>query len=85
MRRRALSALCMLASARPTKGDGQSLLFGPIAVAMALLTMLMRSGVNLEHNVITLLVGALLGLTAYFWRAPLAFVAITAFVLVLSH
>jgi hypothetical protein len=52
---------------------------------MALLTMLMRSGVNLEHNVITLLIGALLGLTAYFWRAPLAFVAITAFVLVLSH
>ena len=57
--------------ALPTKGDGQYLLFGALAVAAVLLTILMRSGANLDDNVITLFIGVLLGLTVYFWRAPL--------------
>jgi len=81
----ALSVLCMPGLALPTKGKEQNLLFSALAVAAALLAILMRSGVNLDDNVITLLIGALLGLTVYFWRAPLAFAAIIAFVLVLSH
>src|SRR5260370_34483 len=71
--------------ALPTKGAGQYLLFGVLAVAAALLTMLMSSGLKPDDNVITLFIGALLGLTVCFWRAPLAFAAIIAFVLVLGH
>src|SRR5260370_24203942 len=71
--------------ALPTKGAGQYLLFGALAVAAGLLTMLMSSGLKPDDNVITLFIGALLGLTVCFWRAPLAFAAIIAFVLVLGH
>ena len=81
----ALSVLCMPGLALPAKGAGQYLLFGALAVAAALLTILMSSGLKLDNNVITLLIGALLGLTIYFWRAPLAFAAIIAFVLVLGN
>jgi hypothetical protein len=81
----ALSVLCMPGLALPPKGAGQYLLFGALAVAAALLTILMSSGLKLDNNVITLLIGALLGLTVYFWRAPLAFAAIIAFVLVLGN
>lgn len=81
----ALSVLCMPGLARPAKGDGQYLLFGALAVAAALLTILMSSDLKLDNNVITLLIGGLLGLTVYFWRAPLPFAAIIAFVLVLGH
>jgi hypothetical protein len=81
----ALSVLCMPGLAVPTKGAGQYLLFGALALAAAVLTILMSSGPKLDDNLITLFIGALLGLTVYFWRAPLAFAAIIAFVLVLGH
>jgi len=81
----ALSVLCMPGLALPTKANGQYLLFGVLAVAATLLAVLMWSGPKLDDNVITLFIGALLGLTVYFWRAQLAFAAIIAFVLVLGH
>src|SRR5215211_906643 len=81
----ALSVMCMPWLALPAKEAGQNLLFGGLAAAAALLTALMSSGVRLGDNVITLFIGALLGLTVYFWRSPLAFAAIIAFVLVLGH
>ncbi len=81
----ALSVLCMPGLALPTKGNGQYLLFGVLAMAAAQLTVLMSSGVKLDDNLITLSIGALLGLTVVFWQAPLAFAAIIAFVLVLGH
>ena len=81
----ALSVLCMPGLARPAKGAGQYLLFGALAVAAAVLTIIMSFGLKLDNNVITLLIGGLLGLTVYFWRIPLAFAAIVAFVLVLGH
>jgi SAM-dependent methyltransferase len=80
----ALSVLCMPGLAL-RKGAGQYLLFGALAVAAALLTKLMSSGLKLDDNLITLFIGALLGLTASFWRAPLAFAAIIGFVLILGH
>src|SRR6266567_5397129 len=81
----ALSVLCMPGLALPTKGNGHYLLFGVLAMAAAQLTVLMSSGVKLDDNLITLSIGALLGLTVVFWQAPLAFAAIIAFVLVLGH
>jgi precorrin-6B methylase 2 len=81
----ALSVLCMPGLALPSKGAGQYLLFVALAAAAALLTILMSLGLKFDNNVITLLLGALLGLTAYFWRASLAFAAIVAFVLILGH
>jgi SAM-dependent methyltransferase len=81
----ALSLLCMPGLALATKGGGQYLLLGALAAAAALLTALMSSGVTLDDNLITLFIGALLGLTVYFWRAPLAFAVIIAFSLVLGH
>jgi len=81
----ALSVLCIPGLAPAMKGDGQYLLFCALVAAAALLTRLMSAGVRLDDNLITLFLGALLGLTVYFWRAPLAFAAIIAFVLVLGH
>jgi len=81
----ALSILCMPGLALPTKGAAQYVLFGALVLAAALLTLLMSSGLKLDDNVITLFIGALLGLTVYFWWAPSAFAAIIAFVLVLGH
>jgi hypothetical protein len=80
----ALSVLCMpgLALARHA---GQNVLFGGLAFAAVLLTMLMSSGLKLDDNLITLFIGALLGLIVYFWRARLAFAAIIGFVLILGH
>jgi hypothetical protein len=81
----ALSVLCMPALMQSTNGTAQYVLFGALALAAPLLTILMSSGVKLDDNVITLFIGALLGLTVYFWRAPQAFAAIIAFVLILGH
>src|SRR6266567_1304983 len=81
----ALSVLCIPGLAPAMKGDGQYLLFCALVAAAALLTRLMLAGVRLDDNLITLFLGALLSLTVYFWRAPLAFAAIIAFVLVLGH
>jgi len=81
----ALSVLCMPGLALPARGAGQYLLFAALVAAAALLTALMSSGVRVDDNVITLLIGALLGLTAYFWRAAPAFASIIAFTLVLGH
>ncbi len=81
----ALSVLCMPGLALPTRGGGQYPLFAALAAAAALLTALMSSGVRLDDNLVTLFIGALLGLTVYFWRAPLAFAAIIAFALVVGH
>src|SRR5207237_6853011 len=81
----ALSMLCMPGLAVPAKEAGLYLLFGALAVAAMLVTMIMSSGFKLNDNLITLFIGALLGLTVYFWRAPPAFAAIVAFVLVLGN
>ena len=81
----ALSVLCMPGLALATRGNQQYLLFAALALAAALLAILMSSGLKPDDNLITLFIGALLGLIAYFWRAPLAFAAIIAFVLVLGH
>src|SRR5207247_8068412 len=40
---------------------------------------------KVDNNLITLLIGALLGLTVYFWRGPLAFAGIIAFGFVLGN
>jgi len=81
----ALSVLCMPGLALPTRGGGQYPLFAALAAAAALLTALMSSGVRLDDNLVTLFIGALLGLTVYFWWAPPAFAAIIAFALVVGH
>jgi len=81
----ALSVLCMPGLALSTNGAAQYVLFGALALAAVLLTILMSSGLKLDDNVITLFIGALLGLTVYFWRSKSAFAAIIAFALVLGH
>ena len=80
----ALSVLCMpgLALARHAE---QNMLFGALAFAAVLLTMLMSSGLKLDDNLITLFIGALFGLLVYFWRSRLAFAVIIGFVLILGH
>src|SRR5262249_60954227 len=81
----ALSVLCMPGLALPSKGAGQYLLFVALAAAAALLTILMSLGLKFDNNVITLLIGALLGLTAYFLRGSLAVAAIVAVAVILGH
>src|SRR5207248_4099159 len=58
----ALSMLCMPGLALPAKEAGLYLLFGALAVAAMLVTMIMSSGFKLNDNLITLFIGALLGL-----------------------
>jgi len=80
----ALSVLSMPGFAL-ARHAGQNVLFGALAFAAVLLTMLMSSGLKLDDNLITLFIGALLGLIVYFWRARLAFATIIGFVLILGH
>ena len=56
-----------------------------LGVAALLLIGSTAFDLRLEYNLFSLFVGVLLGLTVKFWRAPLPFAAIIAFLFVASH
>ena len=81
----ALSVLCLPGLAAPKRGSGQYSLFAALAVLTILMIVLPTFDLKFSLQIMILLLGALLGLTVYFWRAPLPFAAILVFVLLSTH
>jgi hypothetical protein len=81
----ALSALAVPRAALPAKRVGQYVLFAVLLLTTLLFAGVMTYGLRINDNVVTLVLGMLLGTTVYFWRAPPAFAAIVGFVLIANH
>ena len=80
-----LAILCRPGLALPASGTGQYPLLGVLGVAALLLIGSTAFDLRLESNLFSVFVGVLLGLTVKFWRAPLPFAAIIAFLFVAGH
>jgi SAM-dependent methyltransferase len=80
-----LAVLCRPGLAFPVVGSGQYALFGALGVGTLLLIGATAFDLKPEPTVYSVFVGVLLGLTVHFWRAPLSFAAIIAFLLVVSQ
>jgi SAM-dependent methyltransferase len=80
-----LAVLCRPGLALPARGTGQYPLFAGLGVAALLMISSAAFDLNADEGMFNLFVGVLLGLTVLFWRAPLPFAAIIAFILVATH
>jgi SAM-dependent methyltransferase len=80
-----LAVLCRPGLALPTSGTGQYPLFVALAVAALFAIGSAAFDLNIDYGMLNLFVGVLLGLTVPFWRAPLPFAAIVAFILAATH
>jgi hypothetical protein len=76
-----LAVLCRPGRLWPAAGGDQLALLVTLAVAGVLLFGFRAFDLFLESSTLTVMVGILLGLTVHFWRAPVAFAGIVAFLL----
>jgi len=79
------AVLCRPGLAWPKSGTGQYPLFLALAVAALVAIGAAAFDLGFDTGTLNLFVGVLLGLTVPFWRAPLPFAAIVAFILVATH
>jgi SAM-dependent methyltransferase len=77
-----LAVLCRPGLALPASGTGQYPLFGALAGAALLAIGSTAFHLHFDYDMFFVFIGVLVGLTVQFWRAPLAFAAIIAFLLV---
>ena len=80
-----LAVLCRPGLALPASGTWQYPLFGALGVAALLVIGATAFDLNFDNNIFYVFIGVLVGLSAQFWRAPLPFAAIIAFLLVAGH
>jgi SAM-dependent methyltransferase len=80
-----LSLLCRPGLALPMKGSGQYPLLWALAAAALILIGMMAIDMPPDSSLIAAGIAFLLGLTVNFWRAPLPFAAILAFVVAVHH
>jgi hypothetical protein len=80
-----LAVLCRPDLSLPAWRTGQYPLFAAIAAAAVMLICVRRFDLNFDYSYFNVLIGVLLGLTVTFWRAPLPFAAIVAFLLFANH
>jgi len=80
-----LTVLCRPGLALPARGTGQFPLFIALGVAALSLIGFTAFDLSFDYNMFNVFIGVLLGLTVQFWRAPLPFATIIAFLLVASH
>ncbi|MEA2987725.1 MAG: hypothetical protein QOG83_436 [Alphaproteobacteria bacterium] len=81
----ALAVLCRPGLALPARRSEQVIFFGAIAVAAAALLLFRAYALDIDENLYNWVVAALLVVTVLFWRDPLPFAAIVAFVLLANH
>src|SRR5260370_22010844 len=82
---RALAGCCRPALALPPGRPWRSLLYGGLATAALVLIITALYPVVLAETVFNWTVGTLLVASALFWRAPLPFAAMVAFILLANH
>ena len=80
-----LAVLCRPGLSLPAWRTGQYPLFAALAAAAAMLISVRLFDLGINYNLFNVLIGVLLGLTVAFWRAPLPFAAIVAFLLFANH
>jgi hypothetical protein len=80
-----LAVLCRPGLAWPARGTGQYPLFAALVLAALFPAIATAFEIGFDSNLFNVFVGVLLGLTVMFWRVPLAFAAIVAFLLIASH
>lgn len=80
-----LTVLCRPGLALPASGTGQYPLFGALGVAALLAIGSTAFDLNFDYDMFYVFIGVLVGLTVQFWRAPLPFAAIIAFLVVAGH
>ncbi|MEA2905105.1 MAG: hypothetical protein QOI12_2492 [Alphaproteobacteria bacterium] len=81
----ALAVLCRPGLALPARRSEQVIFFGAIVVAAAALLLFRAYALDIDENLYNWVVAALLVVTVLFWRDPLPFAAIVAFVLLANH
>ena len=81
----ALALLCRPGLALPSERRWRILLFGGLAAAALILIVTTLNSVVLSETVFNRTFGALLIASVLFWRAPLPFAAMIAFVLLANH
>jgi hypothetical protein len=81
----ALAVLCRPGLALPKSYVEQIIFFGALAVAVLALVLFRAFEVEVDTNIFNWVVAALLIVTVLFWRDPLPFAAIIAFVLLANH
>jgi hypothetical protein len=80
-----LTVLLRPGLALPTRRTGQYPLFVALGLAALLLIVVSVFNLNFDDSVFSVLTGVLLGLTVQFWRRPLPFAAIIAFLFAADH
>jgi hypothetical protein len=81
----ALSVLCRPALALPKPRVEQAIFFGAVALAVLGLIAVRRFNLPVDEQQFKWVVGGLLVVSVLFWRDPLPFAAVVAFVLVANH
>jgi hypothetical protein len=81
----ALAVLCRPGLALPKSHAEQIIFFGALAAAVLALVLFRAFEVDIDTEVFNWVVAALLIVTVLFWRDPLPFAAIVAFVLMANH
>jgi len=81
----ALAVLCRPGLALPQSRGDRVIFFGAIAAAMLALVAFQMFNVEIDESIYNVVVIALLVVTVLFWRDPLPFAAIIAFVLLGNH
>jgi predicted O-methyltransferase YrrM len=81
----ALAVLCRPGLALPKSYIEQIIFFGALAVAVLALVLFRAFEVEVDTDIFNWVVAALLIVTVLFWRDPLPFAAIIAFVLLANH
>jgi spermidine synthase len=80
-----LAVLCRPGLALPPIRSGQTALLCVLGLAVLVLIGFTAEVQTLEYNLFGVATGILLGLTVQYWRAPLPFAAIVAFVFLAGH
>jgi hypothetical protein len=81
----ALAVLCRPGLALPKSYAEQIIFFGALGIAVLALVLFRAFDVDIDTNIFNWVVAALLIVTVLFWRDPLPFAAIVAFVLFANH
>jgi hypothetical protein len=81
----ALAVLCRPGLSLPKSYAEQIIFFGALGVAVLALILFRAFEVDIDTNIFNWVVAALLIVTVLFWRDPLPFAAIVAFVLFANH
>jgi len=80
-----LAVLCRPGLALPALRTGQYPLFAALAVTALFMASISTFQLNVDYTLFSVLIGVLLGLTVRYWRAPLPFASIVAFLFVSNH